>query len=148
MGMRTMNSCVLFAEVIEAPELRYTQENQMAVATMVVQFQGPRSEEPPMSLRVVGWGGLGQKMQAECHVGDRLILEGRLKMDTIDRAEGFKEKRAELVVSRFYAVEGNVVDHSAQPAAAVEPATAYSAPPAAVTPPPPPEDLNLDEVPF
>ncbi len=145
-----MNSCVLFAEVIEAPELRYTQENQMAVATMVVQFQGPRSEEPPMSLRAVGWGGLGQKMQAECHVGDRLILEGRLKMDTIDRAEGFKEKRAELVVSRFYAVEGNVVDHSAQPATAVEPSPVGSATgsKAVPAPPPPPEDLNLDEVPF
>ncbi len=145
-----MNSCVLFAEVIEAPELRYTQDTQMAVATMVVQFQGPRSEEPPMSLRVVGWGGLGQKMQAECHVGDRLILEGRLKMDTIDRAEGFKEKRAELVVSRFYTVQGNVVDHSAQPAPAVEPSPVSSAPvpKAVVAPPPPPEDLNLDEVPF
>ncbi|WP_448526430.1 single-stranded DNA-binding protein [Parathermosynechococcus lividus] len=136
-----MNSCVLFAEVIEAPELRYTQDNQMAVATMVVQFQGIRSEEPPMSLRAVGWGGLGQKMHAECHVGDRLILEGRLKMDTIDRAEGFKEKRAELVVSRFYAVEGNVVDHVAHPS------SVQSAPKVPIAPPPP-EDLNLDEVPF
>ncbi len=76
---RQMNSCVLFAEVIQAPELRYTQDTQMAVARMVVQFASLRSEEPPMSLRTVAWGNLGQKMQAECKVGDRLILEGRLK---------------------------------------------------------------------
>lgn len=142
-----MNSCVLFAEVIQGPELRYTQDNQMAVATMVVQFQGPRSEEPPMSLRAVGWGSLGQKIQAQCRVGDRLILEGRLKMDTIERPEGFKEKRAELVISRFYTVEGHLVDHAAQPAAAEPPSTVESAPRMPVTPLPP-EDLNLDEVPF
>lgn len=81
-------------------------------------------------------------MHAECKVGDRLILEGRLKMDTIDRPEGFKEKRAELVVSRFYTVDGNIVDHPAQPAATV-PVTPRVAPP-----PPEFEDISLDEVPF
>lgn len=145
-----MNSCVLFAEVIQAPELRYTQENQMAVATMLVQFASLRSEEPPMTLRTVAWGNLGQKMQAECKVGDRLILEGRLKMDTIDRPEGFKEKRAELVVSRFYTVEGNIVDHPAQPATTpiASPAVTTPATPKVAPPPPEPEDINLDEVPF
>lgn len=145
-----MNSCVLFAEVIQAPELRYTQDTQMAVATMVVQFASLRSEEPPMTLRTVAWGNLGQKMQAECKVGDRLILEGRLKMDTIDRPEGFKEKRAELVVSRFYTVEGNLVDHPAQPATTpmVTPTVTTPVTPKVAPPPPEPEEINLDEVPF
>ncbi|WP_298613164.1 single-stranded DNA-binding protein [uncultured Thermosynechococcus sp.] len=145
-----MNSCVLFAEVIQAPELRYTQDTQMAVATMVVQFPSLRSEEPPMSLRIVAWGNLGQKMQAECKVGDRLILEGRLKMNTIDRPEGFKEKRAELVVSRFYTVEGNIVDHPAQPAptATATPAVTARVTPTVAPPPPEAEEINLDEVPF
>lgn len=142
-----MNSCVLFAEVIQAPELRYTQENQMAVATMVVQFASLRSEEPPMSLRTVAWGKLGEKMEAECRVGDRLILEGRLKMDTIDRPEGFKEKRAELVLSRFYTVEGNIVDHPATTATATAAVTATVTPKVA-PPPPEAEEINLDEVPF
>ncbi|HIK26321.1 MAG: single-stranded DNA-binding protein [Thermosynechococcus sp. Uc] len=145
-----MNSCVLFAEVIQAPELRYTQENQMPVATMIVQFPSPRSEEPPMSLRIVAWGNLGQKMQAECKVGDRLILEGRLKMDTIDRPEGFKEKRAELVVSRFYTVEGNILDHPAQPAPTSIATPAVTAPVTPTVAPPPlePENINLDNLPF
>jgi single-stranded DNA-binding protein len=31
-----------------------------------------------------------------------VVIEGRLSMNTIDRPEGFKEKRAELTASRIY----------------------------------------------
>ena len=36
-----MNSCILMAEIIKNPELRYTPDNQMAVADMFVQFAPP-----------------------------------------------------------------------------------------------------------
>ena len=35
------------------------------------------------------------------------MIEGRLHMNTIERPEGFKEKRAELVVSRIYSLANN-----------------------------------------
>ncbi|MFM6220091.1 MAG: single-stranded DNA-binding protein, partial [Dolichospermum sp.] len=38
------------------------------------------------------------------HQGDRVIIEGRLGMNTIDRPEGFKEKRAELTVQKIHAI--------------------------------------------
>ncbi len=101
-----MNSCVLMAKVIQNPELRYTSDNQTEVAQMLVEFEGRRSEDPPATLKVVGWGGLATQMKETCTEGDRLILEGRLSMNTFERKEGFKEKRAELVISRFYPVDG------------------------------------------
>ncbi len=101
-----MNSCVLIAKVIRNPELRYTSDNQTEVAQMLVEFEGRRSEDPPATLKVVGWGGLATQMKETCTEGDRLILEGRLSMNTFERKEGFKEKRAELVISRFYPVDG------------------------------------------
>ncbi|MGK7886326.1 MAG: single-stranded DNA-binding protein [Crocosphaera sp.] len=101
-----MNSCVLMAKVIQNPELRYTSDNQTEVAQMLVEFEGRRSEDPPATLKVVGWGGLATEMKETCTEGDRLILEGRLSMNTFERKEGFKEKRAELVISRFYPVDG------------------------------------------
>ncbi len=101
-----MNSCVLIAKVIRNPELRYTSDNQTEVAQMLVEFEGRRSEDPPSTLKVVGWGGLATQMKETCTEGDRLILEGRLSMNTFERKEGFKEKRAELVISRFYPVDG------------------------------------------
>lgn len=155
-----MNSCVLMAEVIEQPELRYTKEGQTPVTTMVVQFASLRSEDPPNTLRVIGWGGMAQKIQDECKTGDRLIIEGRLTMTTIDRPEGFKEKRAELNATRIYAVQGDILEHPSQ--SATTPVSPTTAPRPAVTPEPmaapttvaplvppsPGEDLDMDEVPF
>jgi single-strand DNA-binding protein len=101
-----MNSCVLMAKVIGNPELRYTSDTQLEVAHMLVEFEGRRTEDPPSTLKVVGWGGLATQMKETCSEGDRLIIEGRLKMNTLERKEGFKEKRAELVVSHFYPLDG------------------------------------------
>ncbi len=100
-----MNSCVLMAEIIKDPELRYTQDGQTPIAEMLVQFPGLRAEDPSQTLKVVGWGNLAQQIQEQFHQGDHVVIEGRLGMNTIDRPEGFKEKRAELTVSRIHAVE-------------------------------------------
>ncbi|WP_448604675.1 single-stranded DNA-binding protein [Thermoleptolyngbya sp.] len=131
-----MNNCILMAEVIQEPQLRYTSDSQMPIAEMMVQFAALRENEPPGQLRVVGWGNLAQEIQAEFHVGDRVILEGRLGMNMVDRPEGFKEKRAELTVSRIHRIEA---DASLKSSSADAPGTATSRPaasaPAAATPP-------------
>ncbi len=92
------------AEIIRAPELRYTSENQMPIAEMLVQFPGLRPEDPPATLKVVGWGNLAQEIQDKYRQGDRVIIEGRLSMNTIEHPEGFKEKRAELTAQRVHPV--------------------------------------------
>lgn len=99
-----MNSCVLMAEIIKSPELRYTADSQTAIAEMLVEFPGVKAEDPPATLKVVGWGNLAQEIQERYHQGDRVVIEGRLTMNTIERPEGFKEKRAELTVSRIHAI--------------------------------------------
>jgi len=101
-----MNSCILMAEIVEEPQLRYTPD-QTALAEMLVQFPGPRAEDAPATLKVVGWGNLAQQIQQQYHQGDRVIIEGRLSMNTIDRPEGFKEKRAELTVQQIQPVGGS-----------------------------------------
>lgn len=165
-----MNSCVLMAEIIEPPELRYTQDNQTPIATMLVQFAGQRAEDPPETLKVVGWGNLAQQMQDQCKLQDRLLIEGRLNMNTWERPEGFKEKRAELTASKIHWLtgDGQVVTRQAEPASSkpatpVTPVTPASPPPIAtaapvrpitpVTPPPaapprPEPDLPPDDLPF
>ncbi|MCU0565484.1 MAG: single-stranded DNA-binding protein [Oculatellaceae cyanobacterium Prado106] len=162
-----MNSCILMAEIIQDPQLRYTADNQTAVTEMVVQIPGLRDEEPPASLKVVGWGTLAQEIQEKFHVGDRIILEGRLGMNMVDRPEGFKEKRAELTVQRIHLVgadaslttssETTVTTSPAVP----QPAPVRSAPQAApkaapktpaaskaVAAPAPAAEPDYDEIPF
>lgn len=97
-----MNHCVLMAEIVKAPQLRYTSDSQTPITEFIVQFPGLRSDDAPSQIKAVGWGNLAQEIQEGYKAGDRVVLEGRLKMDTFDRPEGFKEKRAELTVRRIY----------------------------------------------
>ncbi len=102
-----MNSCVLMAEIIQDPQLRYTADN-LGVTEMIVQFpNSQKPEDPPATLKVVGWGNLATEIQQNYHQGDRVILVGRLSMNTIERPEGFKEKRAELTVQQIQSVGGS-----------------------------------------
>ena len=104
-----MNTCILMAEIIKEPELRYTPDNQTPIAEMLVQFPGMRPDDPPSTLKVVGWGNLAQEIQSNYHEGDRVVIEGRLAMNTIDRPEGFKEKRAELTAQRLHRLGSDAI---------------------------------------
>jgi single-stranded DNA-binding protein len=97
-----VNHCVLEVDVLEAPQVRYTQDNQTPVAEMLVQIDGLRPDDPPGQLKVVGWGNLAQDLQNRVQPGQRLVLEGRLRMSTVTRQDGVKEKRAEFTLARLH----------------------------------------------
>ncbi|HGY5535752.1 MAG: single-stranded DNA-binding protein [Prochlorococcus sp.] len=97
-----MNHCVLEVEVIQAPTIRYTQDNQTPIAEMEVRFDALRVDDAPGQLKVVGWGNLAQDLQNRVQVGQRLVVEGRLRMNTVPRQDGTKEKRAEFTLARVH----------------------------------------------
>jgi single-strand DNA-binding protein len=155
-----MNSCILMAEIIKNPELRYTPDNQMAVADMFVQFAPPLGNRPDdrhPTIEVVGWGNLATEMKENYKQGDKIAIEGRLEMNTIER-DGYKEKRARLVASRLYHVMATDATAPATPPTST--ATPSTPPPAAATvaktasaprnePPPPTFDGDdIDNIPF
>lgn len=104
-----MNSFILMAEIIQQPQLRYTPDNQLQIAEMLVQFPGPRPEDPPEHLKVIGWGNLAQEIHDKYHEGDRVIIEGRLGMNTIER-DGIKEKRAEMTAQKISSLGANAMN--------------------------------------
>ncbi|MBD2245551.1 single-stranded DNA-binding protein [Nostoc sp. FACHB-888] len=121
-----MNSCVLMAEIINEPQLRYTADN-LGVTEMLVQFpNSQKPEDPPATLKVVGWGNLATEIQQNYHQGDRVILVGRLSMNTVPM-EGFKEKRAELTVQQIQPVGGSF-NTDPLPSATVTPSFTETAP--------------------
>jgi single-stranded DNA-binding protein len=130
-----MNSCILMAEIIQEPQLRYTSDNQTPITEMIVQFPGLRDDDPLATMKVVGWGNLAQEIQERFHEGDRVIIEGRLSMNTLDRPEGFKEKRAELTAQKIHSVSGDVV--TSTPASPAASSSTAAAPPAAPRSQPP-----------
>ncbi|MFZ9270214.1 MAG: single-stranded DNA-binding protein [Prochlorococcaceae cyanobacterium] len=157
-----MNHCLLEVEVLEAPQVRYTQDNQTAVAEMVVSLEGLRAEDPPGQLKVVGWGNLAQELPNRVQVGQRMVIEGRLRMNTVTRQDGVKEKKAEFTLSRLHPVAGGAGVPAGAPAPrpqarASAPAAAAPTPaaatPAAAEPPtwnaaPLVPDLGDDDIPF
>ena len=126
-----MNHCVLEVEVIDAPTVRYTQDNQTPIAEMSVRFDPLREGDQPGELKVVGWGNLAQELQSRVQVGQRLMLEGRLRMNTVARQDGMKEKRAEFTLARMHPITPGSAPQPSQPAAA---STAAAAPPAKAEP--------------
>lgn len=157
-----MNSCILMAQIVQPPQLRYTSDN-LEVMEMMVQFPSMREGESPSTLKVVAWRNTAKEIQQNYHQGDNVILEGRLGMSTIQRPEGFKEKRAELTVQRIYpltasantgvaATIGTIPDSvnpslSAQPVGASfearSPEPTFNAPVPAATPAPTNNDLGV-----
>lgn len=154
------------ATVIRNPELRYTQENQTPISQMLVEFPGIRPEDPPQTLKVVGWGNLGTEMQQTYTEGDRLVIEGRLSMQMV-QMDGYKEKRAELVANRIHPLTGDSPKPQSRPTSSSYGPSSDSSdsrkvidldryknanqPPAPVPPPtaePIFNDDNLDDIPF
>ncbi|MEA5582690.1 single-stranded DNA-binding protein [Nodularia harveyana UHCC-0300] len=155
-----MNSCVLMAEIIQEPQLRYTADN-LAITEMLVQFpNSQRTEDQLVTLKVVGWGNMATEIQQNYHQGDRVLLAGRLGMHTVDRQEGFKEKRAELTVQQIQSLGSNfspsstVTSTPPQPLPSPAPVSAPVTTPVSVppqptnfVPTPPPANLERSSYP-
>lgn len=131
-----MNSYIVMAEIIQDPQLRYTSDNQTPITEMMVQFDPLRESDPPPTLKVVAWGNLAQEVQEHYHRGDRVIIEGRLGMNRIDRPEGFKETRAELTAQRLHKLGADATVRTSTVDMNLTAPSAAPAPVAAATPKP------------
>ena len=97
-----MNHCLIQAVINSAPQMRYTKDNKTPIAEMTVNFKGLRDEDPYRELKVLGWGTIAQEMVEELKEGQDIVVEGRLRMNSVTRQDGTKEKQAELTASRFH----------------------------------------------
>ncbi len=88
--------------VKKAPTVRFTQDNKTPLAEIEVEFDSLRADDPPSALKVVGWGKLAEELQNTVQVNSKLVIEGRLRMNTVPRQDGTKEKRAEFTLSRIH----------------------------------------------
>ena len=97
-----MNHCLIQAVINSAPQMRYTKDNKTPIAEMIVNFKGLRDDDPSRELKVLGWGTVAQEMVEELKEGQNIVVEGRLRMNSITRKDGTKEKQPELTASRIH----------------------------------------------
>ena len=88
--------------VKKAPTVRFTQDNKTPLAEIEVEFDSLRVDDPPCRIKVVGWGKLAEELQNTVQVNSKLVIEGRLRMNTVPRQDGTKEKQAEFTLSRIH----------------------------------------------
>ena len=99
-----MNHCLIQAVISRAPQMRYTKENQTPIAEMIVNFKGLRTEDPNRELKIVGWGNIAENMVNELTEGQNIVIEGRLRMNSVNRKDGTKEKQPELTASKIHQI--------------------------------------------
>ena len=97
-----MNHCMLEVIVKKAPTVRFTQDNKTPLAEIEAEFESLRTDAPPSTIKVVGWGKLAEELQNTVQVNSKLVIEGRLRMNSIPRQDGTKEKQAEFTLSRIH----------------------------------------------
>ena len=88
--------------VKKAPTVRFTQDNKTPLAEIEAEFESLRTDAPPSTIKVVGWGKLAEELQNTVQVNSKLVIEGRLRMNSIPRQDGTKEKQAEFTLSRIH----------------------------------------------
>lgn len=98
------------AKIVRSPQLRYTQDNQLAVTEMMVEFENLSPNNPPFTIKVIAWGNLATEIEQKYTEGNQVVLTGRLKMDVVER-QGYKEKMAELTISHIYPLDANGNDN-------------------------------------
>ena len=97
-----MNHCLIQAVINTSPQMRYTKESKTPIAEMMVNFKGLRDEDPSRELKVLGWGTIAKEMVEELKEGQNIVVEGRLRMNSVTRQDGTKEKQTELTASRIH----------------------------------------------
>ncbi len=97
-----MNHCLIQAVINSSPQMRYTKESKTPIAEMTVNFKGLRDEDPSRELKVLGWGTIAQEMVEGLKEGQSIVIEGRLRMNSVTRKDGTKEKQTELTASRIH----------------------------------------------
>ena len=93
--------------VKKAPTVRFTQDNKTPLAEIEAEFDSLRADDPPSTIKVVGWGKLAEELQNTVQVNSKLVIEGRLRMNSVPRQDGTKEKRAEFTLSRIHPFSTN-----------------------------------------
>ena len=102
-----MNHCMLEVLVKKAPTVRFTQDNKTPLAEIEAEFDSLRTDDPPSTIKVVGWGKLAEELQNTVQVNSKLVIEGRLRMNSVPRQDGTKEKQAEFTLSRIHPLSSN-----------------------------------------
>lgn len=99
----TLAKIVADGVVVKAPEKRFTQNN-LAITNLTVNLSG--SEET--LVRVVSMGNLAETVENTVKAGDRILVDGRLQVETYKTQDGKDKRIIQINASTIEKIGGTV----------------------------------------
>ena len=100
-----MNLVILMGRTTKDIELRYTQ-NSLAVARFTLAVDRPYTkqgeERKTDFIPCVAFGKLAENLEKYISKGRRIVIEGRIQVDSYDRDDGSKGYSTSVIVERFH----------------------------------------------
>lgn len=112
-----MNNIAIIGNLVDAPELRYTQQSNKAVANMRIAVNNQYNRDETYFFSVIAWNKLAE-LVANLTKGQKIGVTGRLTSRTYERKEGGKATAVEIVADQIDFLTPKNQQQSQQPAPA------------------------------
>lgn len=148
-----MNSVQLIGRLTRDPELRYTAQSQMAVATFSIAVDRPvkQGEEKKADFpRITVFGRMAENCQQYLRKGLKVAVEGRIQTGSYKHKDGYTVYTTDVIANRVEFLEwGDRQQSGSQGYQPQQPQYQAPAPSHAPAPEMPPEFTSIDEdIPF
>jgi single-stranded DNA-binding protein len=100
-----MNNATILVQIHTAPQLRYTSNDQTPIAEFMATVPPLKDGDGDSVIQCSVWGNNATQAQTALTENTFVILSGSLRMDVVDRPEGFKEKAATFNVSGWTIID-------------------------------------------
>lgn len=90
----SISKAVLMGKVVRDPEKRFTQAN-IPVTTFTINVETKRSDGPNL-VRVITWRNLAETVSDQVKKGTKVIVDGRLQVNSYKDSTGADKKGMEL----------------------------------------------------
>ena len=101
-----MNIVILMGRTTKEIELRYTAQSFMPVARFTLAVDRPYTkqgeEKKTDFISCVAFGRLAENLEKYVRKGRRIVIEGRIQVDSYDRDDGSKGYSTSIIVERFH----------------------------------------------
>ncbi len=137
----SLNCVILIGNLTADPELKYTASGtartrfSIAVNRQYKNASGQLQEETTF-VPIITWGSQAENCANYLSKGRSVAIEGRLRIDSFENAEGERKKVVEVVASTVQFLGGSPRSDDAPAKTAVPPSSSK------------PEDSTTEEVPF
>jgi len=101
-----MNKVILLGRLTADPELRYTTGTNIPVCRFRLAVERPYTkqgeEKKTDFISCVAFGRLAENLEKYIRKGRRIVIEGRIQVDSYDRDDRSKGYSTSVIIERFY----------------------------------------------